>query len=103
MAGDAGDLAYVHGRLVQARGAQALPERGHERGVVQRAVSDNCGVDTLVGLVDLVLDYARRLDHDCAHDERVDGDGTVAEDLVGASIDDRTKVRVADGRVAGEA
>ena len=66
MAGDAGDLVYVHGRLGQARGVQAVPERGRERGMVQCAVGDDCGVDAVIGLADLVFDDAWRRDHGIA-------------------------------------
>src|SRR5580698_1822566 len=103
VAGDAGDLVDVHVRVAKARGAQAVLKRGRERGVVQGAVGDDRGVDAVIGLADLVLNYAWRLDHDCAYDERVDGDSTVAEYLIRASFDGGVQVGVAGGGVADEA
>src|SRR5580704_6348135 len=79
MAGDTGRFVYVHVRFVKARGVQALPERGRQRRTVQRAVGDDRGGDAILGLPDLIFDYARRLYHHCPYHERVDGDGTVAD------------------------
>jgi hypothetical protein len=58
MAGDAGDLVHVHVRLAKAGGVQAVLERGRERGTVQGAVGDDRGVDSVIGLADLVLNDA---------------------------------------------
>ena len=57
----------------------------------------------MIGLADLVLDYARRLYHDCAYHERVDGGGFCSGISRRRSFDGGAQVRVGDGGVADDA